>query len=207
MITGALHLKASRTVRFAEPLCRARDPVHPATPRSFPESLQSQPRQRLLGSFNHASMANALPQALGAQSVDRERQVVALARDGGLMMTLGDLRTAVTLQLPITVIVFNNQSLGLVELEEAEMGIPPTGTTLDNPSFADIGRAMGFTGYTIDTVEQLEPVLAEALATPGPTIVDVHTSSNAVSIPPSPSIKQAWGFATSTLKELLLHRD
>ncbi|CAN5873121.1 ubiquinone-dependent pyruvate dehydrogenase [soil metagenome] len=165
--------------------------------------LQLQPRQRLLGSFNHASMANALPQALGAQSVDRNRQVVALAGDGGLMMTLGDLRTAVTLQLPINVIVFNNQSLGLVELEEAEMGIPPTGTTLDNPSFAEIGQAMGFTGYTIDTVEKLEPVLAEALATPGPTIIDVHTSPNAVSIPPSPSIDQAWGFATSTLKELL----
>lgn len=165
--------------------------------------LQSRPRQRLLGSFNHASMANALPQALGAQSVDRERQVVALAGDGGLMMTIGDLRTAVTLQLPINVIVFNNRSLGLVELEEAEMGIPPTGTTLDNPSFADIGRAMGFNGHTIDTVEQLKPVLAEALATPGPTIVDVHTSPNAVSIPPSPSITQAWGSATSTLKELL----
>ncbi|MDZ7733153.1 MAG: thiamine pyrophosphate-dependent enzyme [Acidimicrobiia bacterium] len=105
--------------------------------------LQGQPRQRLLGSFNHASMASALPQALGAQSVDRKRQVVALAGDGGLMMTLGDLRTAVTLRLPINVIVFNNESLGLVELEEAEMGIPPTGTTLDNPDFAELGRANG----------------------------------------------------------------
>lgn len=165
--------------------------------------LQTGPRQRLLGSFNHGSMANALPQALGAQAVDRTRQVVALCGDGGLMMTLGDLRTAVTLELPINVIVFNNESLGLVELEEAEMGIPPTGTGLDNPSFADVGRALGFTGFTVAASEQLADVLTTALATPGPTIVDVHTSPNAVSIPPAPGVKQAWGFATATVKELL----
>ena len=161
------------------------------------------PAQRLLGSFNHGSMANALPQALGAQAIDRNRMVVALAGDGGLMMMLGDLRTAVTLDLPIKVIVFNNQSLGLVELEEAEMGIPPTATTLDNPSFADIGRALGLTAFTVDTTDELDGVIAQALVTPGPTIVDVHTSPSAISIPPSPGIKQAWGFATATVRDLL----
>ncbi|MEO6571459.1 MAG: thiamine pyrophosphate-dependent enzyme [Ilumatobacteraceae bacterium] len=161
------------------------------------------PQQRLLGSFNHGSMANALPQALGAQAADRRRQVVALAGDGGLMMMLGDLRTAVTLQLPIKVIVFNNESLGLVELEEAEMGIAPTATTLDNPSFAAIGTAIGFTGFTVSTTEDLESVLREALSTPGPVIVDAHTSPHAVSIPPAPGLKQAWGFATATVRELL----
>ena len=165
--------------------------------------IETRPHQRLLGSFNHGSMANALPQALGAQSVDPQRQVVALAGDGGLMMMLGDLRTAVSLGLPINVIVFNNQSLGLVELEEAEMGIPPTGTQLDNPDFAEVGRALGLTAFTITESDDLEPVLRQALAAPGPTIVDVHTSPNAVSIPPSPTVKQAWGFATSAVKELL----
>lgn len=165
--------------------------------------VDTRPKQRLLGSFNHGSMANALPQALGAQAVDRRRQVVALAGDGGLMMMLGDLRTAVTLQLPIKVIVFNNESLGLVELEEAEMGIPPTATTRDNPSFEAIGTAMGFTGWTVSDADDLESVLRAALSTPGPVIVDAHTSPNAVSIPPEPGLKQAWGFAKATVRELL----
>lgn len=165
--------------------------------------LETRPGMRLIGSFNHGSMANALPQALGAQALDRTRQVVALAGDGGLMMLLGDLRSAVSLRLPVTVVVFNNRSLGLVELEEAEMGIEPTGTGLDNPDFAAVGRALGLEAFTITEEHELEPVLSRALGTPGPVIVDVHTSPHAVSIPPSPGVSQAWGFATATVKELL----
>ncbi len=165
--------------------------------------LEPRAGQRLLGSFNHGSMANALPQALGAQALDRDRQVVAFAGDGGLTMLLGDLRTAVTLELAVKVVVFNNESLGLVELEEAEEGIAPTGTRLDNADFAGLGAALGLRGFTIAEEKDLEPVLREALATPGPVIVDVHTSPHAVSVPPSPTVGQAWGFATAMVKDVM----
>ena len=165
--------------------------------------VHTSPAQHLIGSMNHGSMANALPQALGAQAAQPDRQVISMSGDGGLMMLLGDLRTAVSLGLPVKVVVFNNESLGLVELEEAEMGIPPTSTGVDSPSFADVGASLGLKGYTITSDEELRPVLAAALADPGPVIVDVHTSRNAISVPPSPTLTQAWGFARAKARELL----
>ena len=101
--------------------------------------------RELIGSFNLGSMANAMPQALGAQALDRARRVISFSGDGGLMMLLGDLRTAVTYRLPSLVVVFNNGRLGMVKLEQEEGGLPEFGTELDNPDLAAVATAMGLT--------------------------------------------------------------
>ena len=99
--------------------------------------------RRLVGSYNLGSMANAMPQALGAQALDRDRQVVAFCGDGGLTMLLGDLITAVTYDLPVRLVVFDNGRLGMVKLEQEEGGLPEFGTVLANPDLAAVARAMG----------------------------------------------------------------
>ena len=127
-------------------------------------------RRRLLGSYNLGSMANALPQALGAQALDRDRQVIACAGDGGLMMLLGDLRTAVTYRLPICVVVFDNGRLGMVKLEQEQGGLPEFGTELDNPDFAAVAVALGLDARRVTEPDQLEDAVAWALAAEGPTL-------------------------------------
>src|SRR5699024_2511255 len=112
-------------------------------------------RRRLLGSFNLGSMANALPQALGAQALDRDRQVISFSGDGGLMMLLGDLRTAVSFDLPVKVIVFNNGRLGMVKLEQEQGGLPEFGTQLDNPDLAAVGTALGLSARRIADPEEV----------------------------------------------------
>ena len=120
-------------------------------------------RRRLLGSFNHGSMANALPQAIGAQLTHRERQVIALSGDGGLAMLMGDLLTLRRHELPVKVVVFRNDALAFVELEMKAAGILDFATGLRNPDFAKMAEAAGLLGLSAETPEQVRPMLDKAL--------------------------------------------
>ena len=159
--------------------------------------------RRLIGSYNLGSMANAMPQALGVSAVDRGRQTIAFCGDGGLTMLLGDLLTAVAHDLPVKLIVFDNGRLGMVKLEQEQGGLPEFGTELANPDLAAVARAMGLTGIRVEDPEQLSAAVAEALATPGPVLLDVLTNPEEISLPPKVSVHEAWGFAIAKVKETL----
>lgn len=163
-------------------------------------------KRRLIGSFAHGSMANAMPQALGVQGVDRSRQVIALAGDGGLAMLLGDLLSIRQNDLPVKIVVFNNSSLNFVELEMKAAGIVNFGTGLDNPSFAAIAEAMGITGIRVEKGSELRGAIAQALATDGPVLVDVVTARQELAMPPSITLAQAKGFSLWALRTVLSGR-
>ena len=157
--------------------------------------------RRLLGSFNLGSMANAMPMALGAQALDRDRQVVAFCGDGGLMMLLGDLRTAVSYTLPVTFVVFNNGRLGMVKLEQEQGGLPEFGTVLDNPDLAAVATAMGLKARRVTEPQALDAAVAGAMASRVPYLLDVVTNPDEVAVPGHTKPSQAWGFAIAKTKE------
>ncbi len=163
-------------------------------------------RRRLLGSFLHGSMANAMPQALGAQAADRSRQVIALAGDGGLAMLMGDLLSIRQNDLPVKIVVFNNASLNFVELEMKAAGIVNFGTGLENPSFAAVAESVGITGIRVEQPGELRGALTRALATDGPVLVDVVTAREELSMPPSITVAQAKGFTLWALRTVLSGR-
>ncbi|MEW2516529.1 thiamine pyrophosphate-dependent enzyme [Actinacidiphila alni] len=162
--------------------------------------------RRLLGSFNLGSMANAMPQAIGAQILDRDRQVVAFCGDGGLSMLLGDLITLKTNELPVKLVVFDNRRLGMVKLEQEQAGLPEFGTTLENPDFAAVASAMGITGIRVTDPKELDDAVRTAFATPGPVLLDVLTNPEEVAVPAKPTVEQGWGFAVAKMKELIRSR-
>lgn len=159
--------------------------------------------RRLLGSFSHGSMANALPQAIGAQCLYPDRQVISLSGDGGFTMLMGDFLTLSQHGLPVKTIVYNNGSLGMVKLEMHVAGLPDHGTHLVNPNFAEMARAMGVEGIRVENPAEVRPAIKRALDHPGPVLVDVVTDSNALALPPKVSLQQAWGFSLALLKEML----
>jgi pyruvate dehydrogenase (quinone) len=156
--------------------------------------------RRIVGSFNHGSMANALPQAIGAQVAYPERQVISLSGDGGLSMLLGELLTVVQYQLPLRIVVFNNHRLGMVQLEQEAAGLPHYGVDLKEPNFAAVAQAIGLTGLRVEDPGEVRTALAKALATRGPVLVDVVTDPNVLSMPPKATIQQAKGFALAMMK-------
>jgi pyruvate dehydrogenase (quinone) len=162
--------------------------------------------RRLVGSYNLGSMANAMPHALGAQALDRRRQVIAFCGDGGLTMLLGDLLTAVAYDLPATFVVFDNGRLGMVKLEQEQGGLPEFGTKLHNPDLAAVARAMGLTGIRVTDPEEIDGAIRDALATAGPVVVDVLTNPEEVALPPKLTTGDAWGFAVAKLKEAVTSR-
>ncbi|MFF7081145.1 thiamine pyrophosphate-dependent enzyme [Streptomyces lavendulae] len=159
--------------------------------------------RRLIGSYNLGSMANAMPQALGAQLWAPDRQVVALCGDGGLSMLLGDLMTIRTYRLPVKLVVFDNRRLGMVKLEQEQAGLPEFGTELDNPDFAAVATALGLTGIRVTDPADLHEAVRRAFETPGPVLLDVLTNPEEVAVPGKPTVAQAWGFAVAKAKELL----
>ncbi len=163
-------------------------------------------QRRLLGSFNHGSMANALPQAIGAQVSHPGRQVVSLSGDGGLAMLMGDLLSLQQLQLPVKVIVFKNDSLAFVELEMKAAGVLDFGTDLQNPNFAKMAEAAGLLGLTAETPDQVEPMIAQALKHDGPALVEVIVSRQELSMPPTITLEQMKGFSLFMLKAVLSGR-
>ena len=163
-------------------------------------------KRRLLGSFNHGSMANALPQAIGAQVSHPSRQVVTLSGDGGLAMLMGDLLSLRQLQAPVKIIVFKNDSLAFVELEMKAAGILEFRTDLQNPDFAKMAEGAGLLGLTAETPDQVRPMIAQALRHDGPALVEVIVSRQELSMPPTLSIEQMKGFSLFTLKAVLSGR-
>ena len=163
-------------------------------------------RRRLLGSFNHGSMANAMPQALGAQAAFPGRQVVSLSGDGGLAMLMGELLTTVQLGLPVKIVVVNNGTLGFVEMEMKASGHPGTNVALRNPDFAEVARAIGLHGIRVEDSDALEPALREAFAHDGPALVDVVTARHELSVPPRIEAAQAKGFSLYMLRAVLSGR-
>ncbi len=156
--------------------------------------------RRLLGSFNHGSMANALPQAIGAQTAYPGRQVISFSGDGGLSMLMGELLTLVQYQLPVKIVLFDNHRLGMVTLEQEVAGYPQYGVELKNPNFAALAEAVGLTGLRVEDPSQVRPALEKALATKGPVLVDVVTDPHVLGMPPKATIQQAKGFALAMTK-------
>ncbi|KQU20892.1 pyruvate dehydrogenase [Bacillus sp. Leaf13] len=165
--------------------------------------LEMNGKRRLLGSFNHGTMANALPQAIGAQAARPEVQVVALSGDGGLSMLMGDLLTLRQHKLPVKVVVFNNNALGFVELEMKSSGYLETGTGLENPNFADVAQAMGIEGIRVEDPADLENAVKRAFSHNGPVVLDVVVNRQELSLPPSIKLEQAQGFTLWMLKAVL----
>ena len=163
-------------------------------------------QRRLLGSFNHGSMANALPQAIGAQASHRGRQVISLSGDGGLAMLMGDLLSLRQLDLPVKLIVFRNDALAFVELEMKAAGILDFGTSLHNPDFAGIAAAAGLLGLTAETPEQVRPMIGKALEHDGPALVEVLVSRQELAMPPTITLEQMTGFSLFMLKAVLSGR-
>jgi pyruvate dehydrogenase (quinone) len=162
--------------------------------------------RRILGSFNHGSMANALPQAIGAQVSHPGRQVVSLSGDGGIAMLLGDLLSLRQLQLPVKVIVFKNDALAFVELEMKAAGIVDFGTDLQNPNFSKLAEAAGLLGLRAETPDQVRPMIAEALKHDGPALVEVLVNRQELSMPPTITLEQVKGFSLFMLKAVLSGR-
>jgi pyruvate dehydrogenase (quinone) len=160
-------------------------------------------RRRLLGSFNHGSMANALPQAIGAQISHPGRQVVTLSGDGGVSMLMGDLLSLRQLNLPVKVVVFNNGSLGFVELEMKATGFLSHATDLVNPDFAKIAEGTGVLGIHVDDPEKVRPALVQAFAHPGPALVDIAVNRQELVMPPSLKLDQIVDFNLYMIKAIL----
>ncbi|MGF6642165.1 ubiquinone-dependent pyruvate dehydrogenase [Paraburkholderia sp. GAS82] len=163
-------------------------------------------KRQLHGSFNHGSMANAMPQALGAQAGHPQRQVVSLSGDGGLSMLLGDLLTARQLDLPIKVVVFNNSLLGFVSMELKAGGYLDTNVDLSKTDFAAIAQGAGIFSIRVEESEGVEAALQKAFAHPGPALVDVVTSKHELAMPPTIELSQAKGFSLYMLRAILSGR-
>ncbi|MFS0854124.1 ubiquinone-dependent pyruvate dehydrogenase [Microbacterium sp. 179-I 3D4 NHS] len=163
-------------------------------------------KRRLIGSFTHGSMANALMHGIGAQISHRDRQVVALAGDGGLAMMLGELLTLVQHDLPLKTIVVNNSSLNFVELEMKAAGFVNFGTGLTNPSFAAVAEAMGIFARRVENSEDLPDAVREVLAHDGPALLDVVTERQELSMPPAVKAEQVGGFALYAIRTVMSGR-
>ena len=163
-------------------------------------------KRRILGSFNHGSMANALPQAIGAQMSHPGRQVISMSGDGGFAMLMGDLLTLRQHELPVKMIVLNNHSLAFVELEMKAAGIVDYGTDLVNPDFTKIAEGAGLLGLRADTPDQVEPMIAQALRYNGPALVEILVSRQELSMPPTITYEQAKGFSLFMMKAVLSGR-
>ncbi|CRM82439.1 MULTISPECIES: ubiquinone-dependent pyruvate dehydrogenase [Pseudomonas] len=168
--------------------------------------LKMNGKRRLIGSFNHGSMANAMPQAIGAQAAFPGRQVISMSGDGGFAMLMGDFISLAQLNLPVKVIVFDNSSLGFVAMEMKAAGYLDAGTELKNPDFAAMSNAMGILGIRVEQSEDLEPALRRALAHDGPVLVDVVTATQELVMPPSIKLEQAKGFSLYMLKAVMSGR-
>jgi pyruvate dehydrogenase (quinone) len=160
-------------------------------------------KRRLVGSFWHGSMANAMAQAIGAQSAFPKRQVVSLSGDGGFTMLMGDLLSLAQLELPVKVVVFNNGALGFIELEQKSTGFLSFGTDFKNPNFAAMAEAVGIRGIRIESPADVDEGVAAALAHPGPALIDAVVSRTELAMPPSVTMEMAKGFTLYMTKALM----
>ena len=165
--------------------------------------LQMNGSRRLLGSFSHGSMSNALPQAIGAQQVFPKRQVICLSGDGGFSMLMGDFLSLTQLTLPVKIIVFHNGALSFVELEMKSAGILTYGTSLINTDFSKLAEAIGILGLRAEKPEQVKPMLNQAIEHNGPALVDVVVNRQELLIPPSINLAEIGGFTLYMIKAVL----
>jgi pyruvate dehydrogenase (quinone) len=160
-------------------------------------------KRRIIGSFNHGSMANAMLHAIGAQSACPQRQVVSLSGDGGFTMMMGEFVTLIQQQLPVKIILLNNGTLGFVELEMRANGFLDFGCDLKNPNFADMANAMGVKGIRVERPQDLAAAVAEAFAHPGPALVDVVSTRQELIMPPVTTVDEAHKFGLFMVKAVL----
>jgi pyruvate dehydrogenase (quinone) len=163
-------------------------------------------KRRLLGSFWHGSMANAMAQAIGAQSAFPARQVISLSGDGGFAMLMGDFLSLVQLALPVKVVVFNNGALGFVELEQKSTGFLDFGTGFKNPNFAAMAAAVGVRGIRVEDPGDVEAAIAEALAHNGPVLIDAVVNRTELAMPPAVTLEMAKGFTLYMMKTVISGR-
>ena len=163
-------------------------------------------RRRLMGSFWHGSMANAMSQAIGAQAAFPKRQVISLSGDGGFTMLMGDFLSLAQLGLPVKVVVFNNGALGFIELEQKSTGFLPSGTELQNPNFAAMAEAVGIRGIRLEDAADVEPGLTRALAHDGPVLIDAVVNRQELAVPPRITAEMAKGFTLYMAKAVMSGR-
>jgi pyruvate dehydrogenase (quinone) len=165
--------------------------------------LKMNGKRRLLGSFVHGSMANAMVQAIGAQAAYPKRQIVSLSGDGGFAMLMGDFITLSQQKLPVKIVIFNNGVLGFVDLEMKASGFLETGTRLENPNFAEMAQAMGVLGIRVELPIGVESALRTAFSHDGPALVDVVINRSELVMPPKTTIEQVGGFSLWMAKAVL----
>jgi pyruvate dehydrogenase (quinone) len=160
-------------------------------------------KRRLIGSFWHGSMANAMPHAIGAQAAFPHRQVISLSGDGGFTMLMGDFLSLVQLGLPVKVVVFNNGALGFIELEQKSSGFVNIGTDLKNPNFAAMAEAVGVRGIRLEKPSEVEAGIADALAHDGPVLIDAVVNRTELAMPPAITVEMAKGFSLYMLRAVM----
>jgi pyruvate dehydrogenase (quinone) len=160
-------------------------------------------KRRLLGSFWHGSMANAMAQAIGVQAAYPARQVISLSGDGGFTMLMGDMLSLKQLKLPVKVVVFNNGALGFIELEQKSTGFLPFGTDFQNPNFAALAEAAGVRGIRLEDPGEVEEGMAAAFAHDGPVVIDAVVNRTELAMPPSITLEMAKGFSLYMVKAIL----
>jgi pyruvate dehydrogenase (quinone) len=165
--------------------------------------LKMNGKRRIMGSLVHGSMANALPQAIGAQAAFKGRQIISMSGDGGFAMMMGDFLTLVQQELPVKVVIFNNSTLGFVAMEMKAAGFLEVGTDLKNPDFSAVARAAGVHALRVEDPLQLEGAVREILAHPGPALLDVVTNTQELSMPPKIEAAQVKGFGLWALKTVM----
>ncbi|MBB3393350.1 pyruvate dehydrogenase (quinone) [Rhizobium sp. BK275] len=165
--------------------------------------LKMNGKRRLIGSLVHGSMANALPQAIGAQATYKGRQIISMSGDGGFAMLMGDFLTLVQQNLPVKVVVFNNSVLGFVAMEMKASGFLETGTELKNPDFAAVARAAGVHGIRVEDPAELDGAIREILTHPGPALLDVVTNTQELSMPPRIEAAQVKGFGLWAIRAVM----
>jgi pyruvate dehydrogenase (quinone) len=163
-------------------------------------------KRRLIGSFFHGSMANAMAQAIGAQSAFPGRQVISLSGDGGFSMLMGDFLSLVQLELPVKVVVFNNGALGFIELEQKSTGFLDFGTGFKNPNFATMAEAIGIRGIRLEHPNEVEDGIAVALAHNGPVLIDAVVNRQELAMPPAVTTEMAKGFTLFMVKAVMSGR-
>ena len=162
--------------------------------------LEMKPGRRILASFSHGSMANSMPQAIGAKVGSPDRQVIALCGDGGFTMLMGELLTAVGLDIPVKLMIFNNSTLGMVRAEMMVVGYQPWGTDVKNPDFGAMATAVGAHGERVEKAVDIRPAIERALEHPGPALIDFVTDPRALAVPPHTTLEEVRGFALTTAK-------
>jgi pyruvate dehydrogenase (quinone) len=159
--------------------------------------------RHLIGSFNHGSMANAMPQAIGAQLAFPKRQVISMSGDGGFAMLMGDLLTIAQYDLPVKLVVYNNSTLGMVKLEMRVAGLEDFGVDVPQVNFAKVAEAVGIRGFRVESADDLRNSFSSALRHSGPALVDVVTNPNSLALPPKIDAKEVAGYGLYVAKQTL----